>query len=440
MRSYKTLLVSACMLATLTACEKNMIVEGAEEGNSVLSVVTRTGDGVATISYPVTVYVMNSSGVCVRKQVLTSASDQLSMNMQAATYHVYAVGGAGDDDYSLPDKENATATTALTLKTGALHADLMAGDNTVTLGENESNTLTLSLSRKVMELKSVEIKNIPNTVDGVSIVLSPLYDNLLLNGTYSTTTSAQTVTLIKQSDGTTWKNAAAQYLLPASGSATIAVKLTTGTTTTSYTYNCPEPLQANYHINITVTYVNNTELTLTGVISGATWAGTTNIEFSFDGSGSTTTTNNDNSSPTDDDVEEGSAPAKDTWYKDCYVIDSKTEGDYTTVTLLHRSELEMDGSDKEMDDLEGDINAALPTFTIQDITGWRLPTEAEARKILIGKVNLDIANHNGTPMSSSDWYYLKEGGEIRAFSGTRYDNEFTWGNRLRPVTTLKFNK
>ena len=100
----------------------------------------------------------------------------------------------------------------------------------------------------------------------------------------------------------------------------------------------------------------------------------------------------------------------------------------------------MEGTEYDMDDLEGDINAALPTFDIQGITGWRLPTEAGARKILGPMVNLSVESHGGTLMDLSAWYYLKEGGEIRAFSGSRYDNDYTQGDRLRPVTTLKFNK
>lgn len=52
-------LASALLLAALTACEKSLTVEGAAEGNSILSVVTRAGDAEATVSYPVTVYVMN---------------------------------------------------------------------------------------------------------------------------------------------------------------------------------------------------------------------------------------------------------------------------------------------------------------------------------------------------------------------------------------------
>ena len=444
MRRIAGVLLSAVFLMTLIGCEKSLSVEGAAEGSSVLSVITRSGETDAEVSYPVTVYVMNQEGVCVRRQELASASDQLSLKLQPTTYQVYAIGGAADEAYTLPSIDEATATSPIALKTGETHGDLMAAYNTVTMGENESNTLTLTMSRKVMELRSVQIKGVPSAMTAVSVMFSSIYDNLLLNGNYSEGTSAQTMTLARQADNTTWKNSIEQYMLPANGKPTITVKMTTGETTKSYSYNCPQELEANKHIDITGTYTGG-ELTLTGVITGATWDGTTTIEFTFNETNAETT----DSGTTGDDtgggssesgVEDGTAPAVNTLYKDCYVIDSYTEGDYKFVTVIHKNEQEMSGAGATEESLLSDIEAALATYDINGITGWRLPTEAEARKTYPGLINDVIASVGGMTMNASLWYYHSSDSGLKTFKGHTYNNKYTDGQRLRPVTTLKFHK
>ena len=337
----------------------------------------------------------------------------------------------------------------MTLKDGVLHADLMTASNSITLNDEESNTLTLSLQRKVMHLESIEMRDIPTTVDNVSVSFSPLYDDLLLNGSYSESTSTQTVNLTEQSDGTTWKNAEEWYMLPASGSATITVKLSKGGTVTSYSYSCPEPLAANYHIQITGTYVDNRELTLTGVITGATWEGTTVIEFTFDEDGSSTTGGGTtggggSGSGSEEGVEEGTAPAIYGWYKDCIAIASETDatGNYTLVTFMHKNEVDIDGSDKSDEEIASAIAAALPSFDINGITGWRLPTEADLTSIQYGPLNSALSSHSATSLKT-DWYYMIAGEDIQAFSigsSSVFGRNYTYGEHLRPVTTLKFRK
>lgn len=451
MRRIAEVLLSAVFLMTLIGCEKSLSVEGAAEGSSVLSVITRSGETDAEVSYPVTVYVMNQEGVCVRRQELASASDQLSLKLQPTTYQVYAIGGAADEAYTLPSIDEATATSPIALKTGETHGDLMAAYNTVTMGENESNTLTLTMSRKVMELRTVQIKGVPSAVTAVSVMFSSIYDNLLLNGNYSEGTSAQTMTLARQADNTTWKNSIEQYMLPANGKPTITVKMTTGETTKSYSYNCPQELEANKHIDITGTYTGG-ELTLTGVITGATWNGTTTIEFTFNETNAETT----DSGTTGDDtgggssesgVEDGTAPAVNTLYKDCYVIDSYTEGDYQFVTVIHKNEQEMSGAGTGVteESLLSDIEAALLTFDINGITGWRLPTLAEAKeKINAGVISSAVTSEGvgGEAMSSSSFYYCMDGSRLKTFRQqiANYGASFSIGERLRPVATLKFHK
>lgn len=452
MKRLMRMMTGVLLSAAFVACEKELTVAGSAEGNSVLNVVTRSGESDAKVSYPVTIYVMNGDGQCVRKQTLLSANDQLQLKLQPMTYQLYAVGGATEGDYSLPGQEDATATSEVTLNADAVHGDLMTASNTVTLTDDETTTLTLSMQRRVMHLESLVVKNVPQTVDGVTMTLAPLYDNLLLNGTYSTSTSEQTVTLTQQADGTTWQNSDELFMLPSAGNATITVRFQHGTTIKSYAYSCPVALAANKHIRITGTFTGTDELTLIGAITGATWEGTTTIEFTFDSEGSATTNITDDTGgssgsggQSQDGVAEGAAPAVGTVYKECYVNASVDDGDYTVVTLIHKDEEDVSGTGKTEEQILSEINALLPNFDINGITGWRLPTAEEARAFSGGLVNTAFRNAqvSGTDISS-DWYYCLDENTLRIFVGAtgivQQAQPITFGQHIRPVTTLKFLK
>ena len=454
MKYCHNLTLFVCALMMLTSCEKSLEVASTTGGSSTLTVQTRAEANTTKVSYPVTVYAMNGDGECIKRQQLLSDNDQLSLDLQPMTYQIYAIGGATEGDYTLPTQSNATATSAVTLNSEATHGDLMTAHNTINLSDNESTTLTLTMSRKVMHLQDLVIKSVPATVDAVAVAFTPIYDNLLLNGDYSTTSSEQAVTLTEQVDGTTWQITDDElYMLPASDDATITVKFTTGSTTTSFAYTCPQPLEANKHISITGTYTGNGELTLTGSITGASWDGTTTIEFTFNNNGSTTVDsnnsggdNNDNNN-SQENIEEGAAPAVNTLYKDCFVLNTEDDdsGEYVTVTLLHKMETQISGSQYETQEaLETEINASLTTYDINGITGWRLPTESELSSISTGVVNNTFHNSNVENVidMSNKCYYYSDGNNIKcaliypSFSVRNYN----LGESLRPVTTVTFRK
>lgn len=455
-------LFTVAILMALYSCEKAQEVAGAAEGSSMLTVQTRSGETDAVISYPITVYVMNNEGVCVRREKLLTANDELSLHMQPLTYTLYAVAGAEEESYTIPEMSGAVSTSAVTLNEGEQHADLMTASSlNVTLGANESNTATLTLYRRVMELKEITINDVPTTVDAVSVVLSPIYSNMLLNGTYSEGTGEQTITLEEQEDGTTWKLSNTMFMLPANGDPTIVVKFHKGANVTSFTYTSPQPLEANKHIEITGTYTGSDGLTLTGVITGATWNGTTTIEFSFDENGSTTTgggsSGGDQSGGDqggdqgDDDVTPGTAPTKNSIYQGCLVTNTATDetGQYTIVTLMHPDEETLSGSGLSAEAIETAINTKLAEVYnadegINGIKGWRLPTSAEVNAVEWGPASQVIQDISFAAFSNTFNYYRKDNGDISVYIGynglTTETYTYELGERLRPFTTLKFAK
>lgn len=423
----------------LTACEKGLdeLGEGMSPSptgqvtNSVLQVRTRgtSPSEEATVAYPVQVYVFQGDD-CKAAQTIGDEGQTLNIPLVEGTYSVYAIAGASATDYTLPTKENATATTALTLKEGRALTDLMVAQATATLVDGGTNTVTLGLQRKTMFIEDVTIKKLPTAATAVSVTIAPLWQSLNVNGTYSIAGQSQTIALTKQSDNRTWTNDATAFLLPPSSQpASISVNITIGGTTKTYTYSTTDQLEAAYKINIDGTYAEAVGVSLTGTITGATWLGERTISFNFDENGSSTVV--------DGSAVDNSAafPSVGDTYQGCYVLAVDDADDHADVTLLAPTEL--DFYDANATTMQANIDAALATVTTGDISGWEVPTTAEASMMY------DAREAIGNLTAGS---YLCHGGTgYRAFKPT--DAAFSTSSSnikastvLRPVVTITINK
>ena len=191
------------------AAEKGLddIVEGGGGGqvtNSLLQVRTRgaAAGSEATVAYPVTVYVF-AGEECKAAQTIGDEGQTLNIALTEGTYSVFAVGGASSTDYVLPSASDALTTSAIALRDGKSHGDLMAAKATVTLADGEANTVTLGMERRTMLLQSVVLKKIPTAATAVSVSVSPLWQSLTVGGNYAGTDGTYSLSLEKQSDGTT---------------------------------------------------------------------------------------------------------------------------------------------------------------------------------------------------------------------------------------------
>ena len=420
----------------LTACEKGLDAEGeftsstaSQVTNSVLQVTTRGGGGSndATIAYPVQVYVFQGND-CKAVQTIGDEGQTLNIPLVEGTYSVYAVGGAGSTDYNLPTKDNATTTTALTLKEGRSLTDLMAASATATLVDGGTNTVTLGMTRKTMLIQDVTIKKIPTAATAVSVTIAPLWQALTVSGAFANAGQSQTIALTKQADGRTWTNDATAFVMPPSSQpASVSVNITIGGTTKTYTYSTSDQLEAAYKINIDGTYTEAVGVNLTGTITGATWLGERTISFEFDENGSSATENTENSG--------NAVPSVGDTYQGCYVLAVNDEDDYAEVTLL--SPTELDFYDANASTMQTNIDAALATVTTGDISGWEVPTTAEASMMY------DAREAIGNLTAGS---YLCHGGTgYRAFKPT--DAAFSTSSSnikastvLRPVVTITITK
>ena len=227
-------------------------------------------------------------------------------------------------------------------------------------------------------------------------------------------------------------------MLPATASATVKVRLTTGTENTSYNYSCPQALEANHEVSITGQFVDNSEVRLEGSITGAVWGTPIVVDFTFGTESSTSS-----SDPVTPSGE--SAPAVNSLYKDCFVLSAADDasGEYTIVTLLHKNARDIKASDYTSEAALTDaINAALPDFAINGVTGWRLPTHDEMQALQIGYFTVAYSGDADATAMGNNFYYCTSGTDLKAFVPSAVSNilDYSMGERLRPVTTLSFRK
>ena len=367
--------------AMLAACSKDVTEDitgtsGNATANSLLQVTTRSGGstGEATVSYPVQVYVFQGEE-CKAVQTIGDAGQTLNIPLVEGTYSVYAVGGASATDYNLPTKEDATSTTALTLKEGKSLTDLMAASAVATLVDGGTNTVTLGMVRKTMMIQDVTIKKIPTAATAVSVTIAPLWQALCVNGSFSGASGSTTIALTKQSDNRTWQSTATAFVLPPSSQpASISVNITIGGTTKTYTYSCSDQLEAGYKINIDGTYTEAVGVSLTGTITGATWLGERTISFTFDENGSSASEPNNPSDPSEPSEPSSDFPSVGDTYEGCYVL-AVTEIDETSAELTLLSPNEQAAT------TVGNADAALATLGAVGISDWAVPTKAQMQLV-----------------------------------------------------------
>ena len=441
----------AVVAAMMAACERTMIgedwdalrnVNGSADvngsgdasgaaGKQALKVKTRSGDGEATVSYPVQVYVFQGEA-CKAVQTITSADDDLSISLVEGSYSVYAIGGASAEDYDLPTEDTASPTTALTLKDGKNLTDLMAASAEATLVDGGTNVVTLALQRKVMLLQAITIRQVPTAATAVTVTIAPLSENLTVSGGYSGDDGATTVSLTRGEDGRTWTmdtapaGAGGFFLLPPSGSeARIGIVITEGGATKSFSYVTSE-LAANHKVIIDGTYTEAVAVSLTGTITGVAWLDDSTISFEFDDNNATGD-NNDNSNHLDDFPQAGDT------YEGCFVLAATvaTDGETAELTLLSPNE-------KPYTNVAGVSLDFLQTKAAEHgtdgISGWRLMTRSEAGLLQAAHTALGI---DGTceylfDDSGTAKQMLMSNGTVSALSnGAVY---------VRPVATVTVSK
>lgn len=394
-------LMSAVML--LGSCERITIESGepdseADQASSLNEFAVKTrgvvtydekaGETKEKVSYPVYLYAFDSRNKCVGRERVASADDPIQFSLIKGSYTICALGIDIEDRYTIPAQSTAQPTSLVKLKSGLGHADLMSSTANVVVEEGEENTVTMQMERKVLRVDDVTLRNIPSDVTGVKVTISPLGNDIQINGTLSGTSGYSTISLAKDAEPGTWSNEDSLYLLASDSRATIKVALEYGDDgeTKAYTYTSEEVLEKNYIVNITGVFKAK-EIILSGTLKGVDWAGSKNISFLMDEvSGDTKT-----------------IPAVGTIYKGCYVLRHYQEGQNTTVVTL-MSLKEKTGLKFDYEENQSSASAAIAEG-LEELSEGSLPLrmpDLQERRYLaanINEINEGLKRLKATPIS-----------------------------------------
>ena len=432
------------------SCSKDVAsyeeIDDSAAGNTVLRVKTRAADGSdASVSSPINIYVFDSKDKCVAYNQIGSAGSDASFKLAAGDYKVYSVAGADAETYEIPTMENATIESVVSLKANKNHGDLMTAQNQVTLQNDIDSDVPLAMDRKVLMLSGVTVNDVPDDIASITASISPLYENIRLDGEYSGKTGSVTVELEKSASSSKWENQCNLYILPSVGNPLIkfTFKSSDGTTKT-FTYLSEKPLRANYKVTMDVNYVKVKEPTLKCIITGVAW--NENDEWSFDASEKDFVSGDGNTEePTPDESEDNTIPKVGELYKGCYVLKSETTGNTTTLTLIgpknKAGNFTYDTENQQS--IKNEVDAALAQMAISGISELRLPTveEMEEIKANYSSINKKVVSLGLNNIPTISYLSVNSNNKIVAFSmgsGNVVDLKTT--AYLRPFATVKITK
>ena len=356
------------------------------EGKSLKVKVRSAGD--AEIVYPVFLYAFSEDGKFVGMQTVEDADENISLTLSKGEFQVVAVSGTSSS-YQLPANPNLDDVITLSGTQGA-DTPLMVGRANVEIGESANVTAQITLKYVVASL-NIKLKDVPSDVTGVQLALSPLHSTLSMAGVYGGESQKVKMDCSKISEGV-W-SAKTTYIFPGNGTETyfsIYLKKDDGTEATfGYTYRgVPE---ANHLFNVTGTYSG-------GVIIGGNfdvtdWEGTIDVEFNF----------GSDLLPDDEDAEVdlSGVPQVGTIWNGMIVADIG-ESDDTGVDLLLMS---LD----EWEEPVSNIDKILSDYSVNGISGWRLPTHNEASVLR--------ARFSGSGLSELNEQIAEYGEDLNALDG-----------------------
>lgn len=423
----------ACMgaILTLSGCTEEVIntvneASGPVQTFSLLKFNTRGEGDITTPGY---LYLFKDNS-CVSRLDMGADGQVPAMPLSPGSYAIYAIGGEDLDHYAIPASDEAEATSVIGPKAGASMGDLLIGGTTIELEEGETEEAALELQRKVFRLEQVAVRNVPDEVSKVELAISPVSDNILLNGTYADKTSTLVVSLNK-GDGGTWSATPQRYALPSSVAPTIALSFTTATGVEVYRKTMDDAIAANTKLNIEGTYAETQPSTFSATITAQTWpASAREISFDFDET---------------DNGALGSALVAGQMHDGYYVI--SVNGANRTAILLAKTHISYTApGEKAADAPEADWIASFvaPMASLEKpfaaIGDWRLPTFAECSYFTADATQVRVRNGassaylfmNDDGLCWGQTVFKDEGNEFK--SGGGYNSTIY----LRPVIEVSY--
>jgi len=380
-----------------------------------LRIVTHTREGDDPSASVASVYLFNGSGAFVRTLQTDAAgsytSASASVKLPEGSYTLCALGPGNLSSFQIPATPSPTST--ITPVEGQAMGDLLMASSTVSLSDGDAETVDMTLQRKVLELSTVTISQVPADVTGVTVSVAPFYSAIQFNGTYvEDNPLTVTIPLTAATTEGVWVATPRQLVFPSKGVPTITVTFTHAEgDPSSYTYTAETALTANNKYDIAGTYTEPLGVTLSGSLSLQPWADTnTDIPFDFDesnavsdsgsgsGAGSDPASGSGGSDAGSGSSDTSEAPVVGELYKGCYVV-SVGESNRTAVLL---SPTEKNGYSGDRASLLSQINTSLENWpAVADVLGkCRVPTYEEVQEFALSSNLMD-----GVAQSRSKYLY-----------------------------------
>ena len=357
-----------------------------------LRIVTHTREGEAPLAR---VYLFNADNTLARTIQTDDAgsytSASASVKLPSATYTLCALNASDLAHFQIPD--NPTPTSVITKAANQSMGDLLMATASATLPDGASEVVDMTLHRKVLELSSVAVSQVPADVTGVSVSITPFYSGIQFNGTYVGTDPVTCTFNLVASTTTTglWELTPEQLVFPSKDKPEITVTFTRGDNDAStYTYTASEAMTANNKYNISGVYTEPLGVTITGTITLQPWStdpAPVNFDFDEQNNSANNSGNNNQNDPNDPSTDPITNPTTDPsevpvagkTYKGCYVV-SVDETNRKAVLL---SPTEGSGYSTKVDNSNITLLECLQSDlrswpSVDGITGtWRLPTYPE---------------------------------------------------------------
>ena len=417
-----------------------------QSSNNQLSIVTHTREGETPIA---SVFLFNANNAFVRTLQTDAAGDyssaSASVKLPAGTYTICAINSSGLSHFQLPDEATATPTSVISVAEGQTMGDLLIDMKTVTLTNGDNAPVDMELQRKVLELSSVTISQVPEDVTGVTVSVGSFSSAIQFNGIYVDTDPITcTFSLTHNTTTGNWESTPQQLVFPSIGRPSITITFNRGEENThSYTYNASAALSANNKYDITGTY---TEVSFSGTITSQDWPDDPiAIDFDFDESNTGNNSGgNEGGSNADSGDETSEAPVVGQTYKGCYVV--SVNSDAKTAVLISPTDgtgYDVTGTDatKWLNRLNSEL---LSWPSVDGVTGaWRIPTLAEIEEIAAFpnafniKLNTNInffclvnSELKAVQLNKKETYITVKSDELKT--------EFGQSTHLRPVIEISY--
>ena len=375
----------------LVSCneQESDLLSANQSSNNQLSIVTHTREGETPIA---SVYLFNGSNEFVRTLQTDAAGDyssaSASVKLPAGSYTICAINSSGLSHFQLPDETTATPTSVISVAEGQTMGDLLMDMKTVTLTNGDNAPVDMELQRKVLELSSVTISQVPEDVIGVTVSVSSFSSAIQFNGTYVDTDPITcTFSLTHNTITGNWESTPQQLVFPSIGRPSITITFNRGEEDThSYTYIASSALSANNKYDITGTY---TEVSFSGTITSQDWPDDPiAIDFEFD-EGNTASSNSGGEgggSNSGSGGETSETPEAGQLYNGYYVV-SVDAANSEAVLLSNRYTKDVTQSNYQtyLSNIPKPQNA---------IGNWRIPTELECKTFLLDPATPGIFSEN----------------------------------------------